>query len=150
MKNLVVLIIVAAVFSLGSCTNTNTNTDKEYITLDNITAGRPYSPAVKAGNILYVSGQIAVDPATGKLVEGDISDQTRQVLENMKAIVEKAGYSMSDVVKCNVLMDTITFYGPMNKVYLQYFSENPPARKAFAVESLPLGAMVEIDAIAIR
>jgi 2-iminobutanoate/2-iminopropanoate deaminase len=132
---------------LGACSQ---DLDKRIISLDNITAGRPYSPAVEVGNTLYLSGQIAVDPSSGEMIEGGIEDQTDQVLKNIKAIVEKAGYSMSDVVKCNVMLANIEFYGSMNNVYKTYFQEDPPARKAFAVKDLPLGALVEIDAVAIK
>ena len=132
---------------LGSCEG---ETEKRVISLDNITSGRPYSPAIEAGRTLYLSGQIAVDPSSGEMIEGGIEDQTDQVMKNIKQLIEKAGYRMSDVVKCNVLLADINFYGPMNNVYKLYFPEDPPARKAFAVKDLPLGALVEIDAIAIK
>ena len=150
MKYLIHLILVSLLLSIGSCNEDIDSSKREVISLDNSTAGRPYSPAVKVGNTLYVSGQIAVDPTTGKLLSGDITAQTLQVLTNLQAVVEKAGFRMDDIVKCNVLMDSIEYYAPMNRVYLEFFPENPPARKAYAVQSLPLGAMVEIDAIAIK
>lgn len=152
MRRLIVLSMLAlAGIILVSCSdNDNTSMQKEFISLDDNAASRPYSPAVKIGNMLFVSGQLAIDPSSGLMVEGGISEQTRQSLENIKALVEKAGFLMSDVVKCNVLMDTISFYGPMNEVYTEYFPVNPPARKAYSVEALPRGALVEIDAIAIK
>jgi 2-iminobutanoate/2-iminopropanoate deaminase len=144
------MLALAGIF-LASCSDMdNPAMQKEIISMDDNAVGRPYSPAVKVGNMLFVSGQIAIDPATGSMVEGGISEQTRQSLENIKALVEKAGFTMSDVVKCNVLMDTISFYGPMNEVYTEFFTVSPPARKAYSVEALPRGALVEIDAIAIK
>jgi len=142
-----ILLFFLVIIIFGSC---STKTVKKVVSLDNITAGRPYSPAIEVGNTLYLSGQIAVDPATGEMIESGIEDQTDQVLKNIKAIVEKAGYSMSDVVKCNVMLSDIEFYGQMNSIYKTYFPEEPPARKAFAVKDLPMGALVEIDAIAIK
>ncbi len=108
----------------------------------------PYSQAVKAGNFLYISGQVPVNPATGKLVEADIQVQTRQVLENIKAILQAAGFTFSHVVKTTCLLSDIQNFKAMNEVYGQYFPENPPARAAFAVKDLPLGALVEIETIA--
>lgn len=152
MKRFVIPAIISSVLILfSSCTgDNNASVQKEVISLDGTVSGRPYSPAIKMGNMLFVSGQIALNPETGTLVEGGIKEQTRQSLENIQALVEKAGFSLDNVVKCNVLMDTISFYGPMNEVYKEYFTENPPARKAYSVESLPLGALVEIDAIVIK
>lgn len=151
MRRSVILSLIAALsIIIASCSGNITPLKKEIISMDDEVSGRPYSPAVSIGNMLFVSGQIAIDPNTGTLVDGGIQEQTRQSLENIKALVEKAGFTMSDVVKCNVLMDTISFYGPMNEVYIEYFPVNPPARKAYSVESLPRGAMVEIDAIAIK
>ena len=150
-RNIILSMLVMAGIFLASCSNSDKHSmQKEVISMDDNDVSRPYSPAVKVGNMLFVSGQIAIDPSTGSMVEGGISEQTRQSLENIKALVEKAGFVMSDIVKCNVLMDTISFYGPMNEVYTEFFSDNPPARKAYSVEALPMGALVEIDAIAIK
>ena len=123
---------------------------RRVITLDNTPAKRPYSPAIEINNTLYVSGQIAVDQATGKLVEGKIEEQTRQVLKNLKNVIEKAGYSMENVAKCTVLLTDISFYATVNQIYMEYFPKDPPARMAFAVKDLPMGAMIEIDAIAVK
>jgi 2-iminobutanoate/2-iminopropanoate deaminase len=123
---------------------------RRVITLDNTPAKRPYSPAVESGNTLYVSGQIAVDPATGKLIDGKIEEQTRQVLKNLKNVIEKGGYSMQNVVKCTVLLSDISFYATVNQIYMEYFPSDPPARMAFAVKDLPMGALIEIDAIAVK
>ncbi len=110
----------------------------------------PYSQAVQAGNMLFVSGQVALVPSEGKLVEGGIKEQTKQALENGKAILEEAGYSFNDVCKVTVLLDKITDFGDMNSVYAEYFKDHKPARAAFEVGNLPLGAMVEIEFIAYK
>ena len=107
----------------------------------------PYSQAVAAGDFLYVSGQIPINPATGNLVEGDIQAQSTQSLKNVKAIVEAAGCSMSDVVKTTVLLKNIADFAPMNEVYATFFTGDCPARAAFAVADLPKGALVEIEAV---
>ena len=108
----------------------------------------PYSQAVKAGNLLFVSGQIPIDPATDTMVENDIALQTRRSLLNVQAILESAGYSLQDVVKTTVLLSDMGNFGPMNEVYGTFFRENCPARACFAVKDLPKGALVEIEVIA--
>ena len=110
----------------------------------------PYSQAVEAGNTLYISGQIPIDPATGKLVEGDITLQTARVLKNISAILSAAGFSFTDVVKSTCLLSDIADFKAMNEVYGQYYTENQPARAAFAVKALPMGALIEIETIAIK
>ena len=108
----------------------------------------PYSQAVQAGNLLFVSGQIPVDPATGNFAGDDITTQAHQSLTNVKNILEAAGYTLADVVKTTVLLADIADFAAMNAVYAEYFSENKPARACFAVKDLPRGALVEIEAIA--
>ncbi len=110
----------------------------------------PYSQAVEMGNTLYISGQIPIDPATGKLVEGDITVQTQQVLKNIAAILEEAGYTKNDVVKSVCMLSDIANFKPMNEVYGRFYTENYPARAAYAVKDLPLGALIEIDTIAMK
>ena len=110
----------------------------------------PYSQAVQAGNMLFVSGQIPIDPATGEFAGSDIATQTHQSLTNIKNILAAAGYTMSDVVKTTVLLADIADFTAMNAVYAEYFTENKPARAAFAVKDLPRGALVEIEAIACK
>ncbi len=110
----------------------------------------PYSQAVEAGNTLYISGQIPIDPATGKLVEGDITLQTARVLKNISAILSAAGFSFNDVVKSTCLLSDIADFKAMNEVYGQYYTENQPARAAFAVKALPMGALIEIETIAVK
>lgn len=108
----------------------------------------PYSQAVKTGNMVFVSGQLPIDPATGAFAGEDIASQTRQSLTNIKAILEAAGYTMADVVKTTVLLHEIADFAAMNAVYAEFFTGNCPARAAFAVKDLPKGALVEIEAIA--
>ena len=108
----------------------------------------PYSQAVKTGNLVFVSGQIPIDPATGAFAGDDITTQTRQSLTNVKNILEAAGYSLNDVVKTTVLLADIADFAAMNAVYAEFFSENKPARACFAVRDLPKAALVEIEAIA--
>jgi len=108
----------------------------------------PYSQAVQAGNMLFVSGQIPIDPAIGEFAGSDITAQTHQSLTNVKNILEAAGYSLNDVVKTTVLLADIADFAAMNAVYAEYFAENKPARACFAVKDLPKGALVEIEAIA--
>ena len=110
----------------------------------------PYSQAVEINDTLYVSGQIAIDPRTGKLVEGDITVQTEQVFKNIAAILKAAGYSFVEVVKSTCFLSDISNFKAMNEVYGQFYFENHPARSAFAVKELPLGALIEIETIAVK
>jgi len=108
----------------------------------------PYSQAIKVGNLVYTSGQIPIGPATGSFVEGGIKEQTRQSLLNVKAILEEAGLTMSDVVKTTVFMADMNDFADMNAVYAEFFAEPYPARSAVAVKTLPKGALVEIEVVA--
>jgi 2-iminobutanoate/2-iminopropanoate deaminase len=110
----------------------------------------PYSQAVEMNHVLYVSGQIPLDPESGKLVSGDITAQTEQVLKNISAILSGAGYSFSDVVKSTCMLSDISDFKAMNEVYGRYYPEKQPARSAFAVKDLPLGALIEIETIAMK
>jgi 2-iminobutanoate/2-iminopropanoate deaminase len=110
----------------------------------------PYSQAILTGNMLFVSGQIPINPETSKIVEGGITEQTHQVLKNMEAILNEAGFKFEHVVKCTCLLSDMADFADMNAVYSQYFTENPPARAAFAVKTLPLNVMVEIECIAVK
>ena len=110
----------------------------------------PYSQAVEINGTLYISGQIATNPKTGKLVEGDITAQTKQVFKNIEAILQAAGYSFVEVVKSTCFLSDIANYKAMNEVYGQYYIENHPARAAFAVKDLPMGALIEIETIAVK
>ena len=110
----------------------------------------PYSQAVKLGGLVFVSGQIPIDPRTGEVVKGGIKEQTRQVLENVKAILEAAGLTLDDVVMSFVFLADMSEFGDFNEVYSQYFREKPPARVTVAVKSLPKDVRVEIAIIAGR
>ena len=110
----------------------------------------PYSQAVEVNGILYVSGQVPIDPAIGKVIEGGITEQTQQVMKNIGAILDAAGYSFSDVVKSTCLLSDMANFKAMNEVYGSIYKENPPARAAFAVKDLPLGVLIEIETIAVK
>lgn len=107
----------------------------------------PYSQAIEINNMLFISGQLPINPQTGTMPEG-IEAQTEQALKNIKAILEEAGYSLADVVKTTCLLSDINNFAAMNEVYAKYFSSEPPARAAFAVKDLPKAALVEIETIA--
>ncbi|MBI9043939.1 MAG: RidA family protein [Anaerolineaceae bacterium] len=109
----------------------------------------PYSVGVVANGFVYTAGQVGINPETGKLVEGGIESETRQVLNNVKNILEAAGTSMQKVVKTTVFLQDMGEFSKMNGVYAEFFTENPPARSAVEVAALPLGVSVEIEAIAL-
>ena len=109
----------------------------------------PYSQAIQAGNTIYVSGQLPIDPATGAFAGDDIKAQTRQSLTNIRSILEAAGADMSKVVKTTVLLNDIADFGAMNEVYAEFFTAPYPARAAFQVAALPKAALVEIEAVAV-
>ncbi|MBK7950970.1 MAG: RidA family protein [Deltaproteobacteria bacterium] len=110
----------------------------------------PYSQAIRAGGWLFASGQIPLDPATGRIVPGEIEDETRQVLANLRAVLEAGGSSLDRVVKATVYLTDLTLFPRVNALYAEFFSAKPaPARVTVGVASLPLGSRVEIDAIAL-
>lgn len=108
----------------------------------------PYSQAIRVGNIIFTSGQIPIDPATGSFVEGGIKEQTRQSLLNVKAILNEAGTTLDHVIKTTVFMADMNDFADMNSVYAEFFNSPYPARSAVAVKTLPKGALVEIEVIA--
>lgn len=108
----------------------------------------PYSQAIRIGELVYTAGQLGMDPATGKLVEGGIEAQTRQALQNLRAVLEAAGSDLSRVVKTTVFLADLNQFGAMNGVYAGFFPEAPPARSAIQAAALPLGGLVEIEAVA--
>ena len=110
----------------------------------------PYSQAIILDSMVYASGQIALDPATGQLVEGDVQAQTHQVLQNLTAVLGAAGSSLANVVKTTVFLTDMGNFTAMNEIYATYFGDIPPARSTVAVAELPKGAQVEIEAIAAR
>jgi 2-iminobutanoate/2-iminopropanoate deaminase len=109
----------------------------------------PYSQGILSGSLLFASGQIPLDPAAGSLVSGGIQSETKQVLENLKAVLEAGGAGLKDVVKTTVYMADLSEFAQMNEVYGLYFSGEPPARSTVGVASLPRGARVEIEAVAV-
>jgi len=123
---------------------------KEAIATKNAPAAiGPYSQAIKTESLIYCSGQLPIDPATGKMPEG-VKEQTRQSLANVKAILAEEGLDINSVVKTTVLLADMSLFGEMNEVYGETFSQPFPARSAFAVKALPMGALVEIEVIATR
>ena len=110
----------------------------------------PYSQAIEANGMLFISGQLPVDPETGKIVEGGIEAQTEQVLKNIGAILTAAGYSYSNVVKSTCLLADMKYFPDMNNVYARFFPSAPPARATFAVKELPLQVLVEIETVAAK
>ena len=110
----------------------------------------PYSQAIEVNGMLFISGQLPIDPKIGKIVEGGIEEQTEQVLQNIGAILAAAGYSYTDVVKSTCLLADMSYFAGMNKVYARYYPTAPPARAAFAVKELPMQALVEIETIAVK
>jgi len=109
----------------------------------------PYSQAIRAENFIFLSGQIPIDPSTGEMIRGDIRQQTRQVLENIKGVLESQGLGMQDVVKVNIFLKDMGNFNEMNEVYATYFSSSPPARSTVEVAKLPRNAEIEIEAIAL-
>lgn len=109
----------------------------------------PYSQAIRANGLVFVSGQVAFDPATGFIVEGGVTNQTARVMENLKAVLEAAGSSLDKVVKTTVYLKSMEDYGKMNEIYGRYFTKDPPARSTIEVARLPRDVRVEIDIIAL-
>ncbi|PMQ02494.1 MAG: reactive intermediate/imine deaminase [Dictyoglomus sp. NZ13-RE01] len=123
---------------------------KEVIFTDNAPkAIGPYSQAIKVGNFVFISGQIPIDPKTGNLVEGDIKEQTKRVIENIKAIIESIGGSLENIVKTTVFLKSLEEFSQMNEVYAEYFKDKPPARSTVEVSRLPKDVRIEIEATAI-
>ena len=110
----------------------------------------PYSQAVEANGTLYISGQIPLDPDSGKIIEGGIVEQTEQVMKNIGMILKEAGYGFGSVIKSTCLLSDMSNFKAMNEIYAKYYPSEQPARAAFAVRELPLGALIEIDTIAMK
>jgi 2-iminobutanoate/2-iminopropanoate deaminase len=124
--------------------------DKKIIATQNAPAAvGPYSQGVMVGNMVFTAGQIAIDPATGKIVEGAITEQTQQVMRNLQAILVAAGTSLDNVAKTTVFLQDMDDFKEMNQVYSRYFEGEPPARSTVQVSKLPLAVLVEIEAIAL-
>jgi 2-iminobutanoate/2-iminopropanoate deaminase len=110
----------------------------------------PYSQGIRANDFIFTAGQLGIDPASGKFVEGGVEAQARQALTNLQAVLEAAGSSLSRAVKVTVFLQDMNDFKAVNGVYARFFTENPPARSAVQVAALPLGGLVEIEAIALR
>lgn len=110
----------------------------------------PYSQAIKAGNTLYVSGQIAINAQTGALEMDSLQAETTRVMENLKAVVEAGGFTLADVVKCTIFLMDMQFFAEVNEIYGAYFAESKPARETVQVAGLPKGVRVEISAVAVK
>ncbi|MBQ2533831.1 MAG: RidA family protein, partial [Prevotella sp.] len=110
----------------------------------------PYSQAIEVGDFIYTSGQIPIDPTTGTFAEGGIKEQTRQSLQNIKAILEEAGSAMEKVIKTTVFLSDMNYFADMNSIYAEFFSEPYPARSAVAVKTLPKNALIEIEVVATK
>ena len=110
--------------------------------------GAPYSQAVVFGDLVFVSGQVAIDPASGDFVQGDIAVQTERVMQNVAAVLEEAGSSLENLLKCTIFLADFADFQGMNEVYARFVGETPPARATVEIASLPSGARIEIDAIA--
>lgn len=124
---------------------------KEAISTNNAPAAiGPYAQGIMLENLVFTSGQLPLDPSTGKLVEGGIKEATTQVIKNLEAVLTAGGSSLDKVVKATVYLQDLGDFASMNEVYSEYFGSNPPARTCFEVCKLPLGAIVEIEAIAVK
>ena len=119
----------------------------EFLNTTKVAPNLPFSQIVKAGNTLYMSGQIGINPATGKLAAGGFEGEAKQTLENIKRTLEQHNYSMSNIVKCTVMLTNINDFKAFNAIYTQYFSAPYPARSAFAVKALALDSLVEVECI---
>ena len=141
-------LIITTALALVTCDNAYAQ-QPQFIPNSGAMASLPFSEAVRVGNMLYISGSIGVKPGTLHLVEGGIVPETRQTLDNIKAVVERNGSSMDNVVKCTVMMADMSEWPRMNEVYVTYFPKNKPARSALGANGLALNARVEIECIAV-
>ena len=143
--------LLTACVSVSTTEETPALTKRRVISTPNAPAAiAAYSQGIQVGGTLYVAGQIGLDPTTRELVPGGIKEETRRALENCKAVLEAAGFSLKDVAQVQVLLASIDDYQAMNEVYVTYFPESPPARAAYAVAAIPRGAKVEIVMTAAR
>lgn len=125
--------------------------NKKAIRTDNAPAPiGPYNQAIQYGDMLFVSGQIAIDPKTGELVQGDIQEETRMVMENLKAVLQEAGMDFTNIIKSSIFLMDMGQFAQVNEVYAAYFSDTPPARETVQVAGLPKGVNVEISVVAGR
>jgi len=145
MNSLIKTAFLASTLITGSAFSASGNVD--FLNTGKANPNLPFSQIVKAGNTLYMSGQIGINPATGKLATGGFEGETKQTLENIKRTLELHNYSMSNIVKCTVMLTDINDFKAFNAIYTQYFSAPYPARSAFAVKALALDSLVEVECI---
>ena len=149
MKHLLTLLIVVLFTSVGLAQEKKASREV-VLTKDAPQPIGPYSQAVKAGGFVFASGQLALDPATGKLVEGDIREQTERVLKNLSAVLTAAGSSMDRAVKTTVFLKNMADFPAMNEVYGHFFTNAPPSRSTIEAAHLPKDALIEIDVVALQ
>jgi 2-iminobutanoate/2-iminopropanoate deaminase len=149
MKNLLTLSIALVLFA--SVCFAQTKGGREVVTTKDMPqTGLPFSPAIKAGGFVFASGQLAIDPATGKMVEGDIKVQTDRVLKNLAAVLAAAGTGLDRAVKVTVFLKNLSDFQAMNEVYVKFFPTAPPARSTVQVAGLVRDALIEIDVVALQ
>lgn len=149
----IICLVLSALLLTVACERTDESPDitREVIHSDNAPeAVGPYSQAIRAGNTLYLAGQVGLDPETGELVGNDIESQSRQALDNLQAVLEEAGFGLEEVVEVQVFLTNIDDYGTFNEIYATYFEESPPARAVVGIDRLPLDAKVEIKMTAVK
>lgn len=148
-KTLLSVGLFASFLTFTACTSSRATMKKVIYTPQAPAPIGPYSQATEAGGMVFISGQIAIDPANGEMYTGgDIATETRRVMENLKAIVTESGCTMQDVLKCTIFLRDMNDFAAVNAVYGEYFPEYPPARETVAVVGLPKNARVEISAVA--
>jgi 2-iminobutanoate/2-iminopropanoate deaminase len=149
MKKMILLLI--PLFLLVGLNHAEKAKDREVISSPNAPAAiGPYSQAIRVGNMLFLSGQLGISPKTGKFVEGGFEAQARQALENQKAVLMAAGFSLSDVVQCQVFVTDMNNYPKFNAIYKEYFKKNFPARAVLEVSRIPADGLVEIMMVAVK
>ena len=151
MKKIILLLIPLLLLVSVGCTDKTMEMDREVIASPNAPAAiGPYSQAIRVGNMLYLSGQLGIDPKTGKFAEGGFEAQARQALENQKAVLTTAGFSLSDVVQCQVFVKDLNNYAAFNAIYKEYFKKDFPARAVLEVSRIPADGLVEIMMAAVK
>ena len=141
-------LLLLGMLAMAACGEPDDDADTEFIVMPGSLEGLPFSSAVRVGSMLYLSGQVGTAPGTLALVDGGVEAQTRQTMENIGAVLEYAGSSLSRVVKCTVFLADMADYQAVNAVYREFFPDHPPARSAMAANGLALGAQVEIECLA--
>jgi 2-iminobutanoate/2-iminopropanoate deaminase len=153
MKKMILLLIPLLLLANVSCMEETMgmSTDREVIASPNAPAAiGPYSQAIRVGNMLYLSGQLGIDPKTNKFAEGGFEAQARQALENQKAVLTTAGFSLRDVVQCQVFVKDLNNYAAFNTIYKEYFKKDFPARAVLEVSRIPADGLVEIMMVAVK